>query len=167
DAALTISFRRTLSLDPGDNRVEIIAYNEKGLISSEPARIEVKWTGEGAKTAPRLYALAVGINDYWDGRLRLNYAAPDARSIGEALRRAGSGLYERVEVTQILDAEVTGDNLDRVFAELAQKIRPRDVFVFFLAGHGKTVDGRYYFLPQDFRYHGESSVAVKGVGPDR
>jgi hypothetical protein len=39
----------------------------------------------------------------------------------------------------------------------------RDTFVFFLAGHGKTIDGRYYFVPQDFRYEGEESIVKKGV----
>ena len=31
------------------------------------------------------------------------------------------------------------------------KAEPTDVFVLYLAGHGKTVDGRYYFMPQDFQ----------------
>ncbi len=39
--------------------------------------------------------------------------------------------------------------------------------MFFLAGHGKTIDGRYYFLPQDFRYDGEESIITRGVGQDR
>jgi uncharacterized caspase-like protein len=67
----------------------------------------------------------------------------------------------------VLDADATSANLDRVFTDLAKQVRPRDVFVFFLAGHGKTVDGRYYFLPQDFRYQGEDSIAAKSIGQDR
>jgi hypothetical protein len=44
-----------------------------------------------------------------------------------------------------------------VFAELAGKVRPSDVFVFFVAGHVKT---GYYFLPQDFRYEGEGGATA-------
>jgi uncharacterized caspase-like protein len=66
-----------------------------------------------------------------------------------------------------LDTDVTIDKLDKVFADVARKVQPRDVFVFFLAGHGKTVDGKYYFLPRDFRYEGEDSIIRKGVDQDR
>ena len=44
------------------------------------------------------------------------------------------------------------EGLGRAFEGLGREVRPRDVFVFFLAGHGRTLDGRYYFLPRDFRY---------------
>jgi hypothetical protein len=40
------------------------------------------------------------------------------------------------------------------------------VFVFFLSGHGKTVDGRFYFIPQDFRYQGEQSIVEKGISQE-
>lgn len=163
----TVTVRRQMTLEPGDNRIEIIAYNAKGLIASEPKAITVKWTGEKASTPPRLHVLAVGVNDYWDSRLRLNFAASDAKSIGEALQKAGGNLYEHIDVTSVLDSDATFVNLDRIFSELATKIHPRDVFVFFLAGHGKTVDGRYYFLPYDFRYQNKGSFASKGVGQDR
>lgn len=43
----------------------------------------------------------------------------------------------------------------------------RDAFVFFLAGHGKTIDGRYYYVPQDFRYEGEQSIVDKGIDQAR
>ena len=159
--------KRTLSLEPGDNRIEVVAYNAKGLIASEAAQITVKWDGSKTATPPKLYVLAVGVNDYYDGRLRLTYAVPDATALAEGFRKAGSGLYASVEVKTVLDSEVTQANLDRVFAEISQKVQPRDVFVFFLAGHGKTKNGRYYFLPRDFRYEDDSSIEKAGMGQDK
>jgi hypothetical protein len=41
------------------------------------------------------------------------------------------------------------------------------VFVLFMAGHGKTMDGRFYFIPQDFHYTGDDSIAAKGIGEDQ
>jgi len=43
--------------------------------------------------------LAVGIDDYRDSQLRLNFAVPDARSLTDALRKAAAGLYKHLEVT--------------------------------------------------------------------
>jgi hypothetical protein len=159
--------KRTLSLEPGENRLEVLAYNAKGLIASEPAQVTIKWDGTKTATPPKLYVLAVGVNDYYDGRLHLNYAVPDATALAEGFRKAGDGLYASVDVRTVLDSDVTLANLDKVFAEMSQKVKPRDVFVFFLAGHGKTKNGRYYFLPRDFRYEDEASIEKAGKGQDQ
>jgi hypothetical protein len=164
--ARTITVRQTLSLTPGENVIEVAAYNGDGLIASLPAVLKVTRTGQDS-TRPRLNVLAVGINDYFDSRLRLAFAASDAKTIADGVRQAGNALYERVDVTTVLDAEATHANLDKVFAEVANKVRPQDVFLFFLAGHGKTIDGRYYFLPQDFRYQGEDSIIKRTIGQDQ
>jgi uncharacterized caspase-like protein len=89
-------------------------------------------------------------------------------SASTTITTAGStSPYTAVEVKTVLDSEVTLSNLDKVFADLSQKVQPRDVFVFFLAGHGKTKNGRYYFLPRDFRYEDESSIEKAGMGQDK
>ncbi|MGI9382241.1 MAG: caspase family protein [Methyloligellaceae bacterium] len=159
--------RRALSLEPGKNTIEAVAYNAKNLIASNPARVTLVSTVDVSSTPPRLYVLVVGVNDYWDSRLRLKFAASDARSMGAALKKAGRNFYERVEVIHLLDTQVTASGLDRAFQKLGQQIRARDVFVFFLAGHGKTVDGRYYFIPQNFRYANERSIVEDGIGQDK
>ena len=162
-----VTVRRSLALEPGENRIEVVAYNGRDLIASDPARLILKWDGEKSATPPKLHVLAVGVNDYYDSRLKLSYAVPDAKALGDAMKKAGSSMYQSVEVTSVLDDGVTVENLDKVFAEVSRKVHPRDVFVFFLAGHGKTVDGRYHFLPQNFRYEDESSIAKRGIDQDR
>lgn len=159
--------KRSLSLEPGENRIEIVAYNAKGLIASEPAQTTIRWDGSKTATPPKLYVLAIGVNDYYDSRLRLTYAVPDATALAEGFRKAGNGLYASVEVKTVLDKDVTLTNLDKIFAEMSQKVQPRDVFVFFLAGHGKTKNGRYYFLPRDFRYQDDNSIEKAGMGQDK
>ena len=158
---------RELWLEPGENRIEVVAYNAKGLIASKPSKLAVTWDGQASTSAPRLHVLAIGVNDYWDSRLRLNHAVGDAKAVAAALRNAGKGLYESVSVTSLLDTEANLAGLEAAFEKLGGEVRPRDVFLFFLAGHGKTVDGRYYFIPQDFRYSGEASIAEKGIGQDK
>jgi uncharacterized caspase-like protein len=163
----TITVRRTLVLSPGENKVEVVAYNAQGIIASDPAEVVITLHGPETRITPRLYVVAVGVSEYWDSRLRLAFAVPDAQAVGDALRKGGEGLYERIESTMLLDEQATAANIDRVFSDLGKNVRSEDVFVFFMAGHGKTVDGRFYFIPQDFRYTGEDSVATKGIGQEQ
>ena len=156
-----------LALEPGRNVIEVLAYNAAGLIASASQTVVVEWDGMGAKTVPALHVLAVGVNDYADGRLRLTYAAADARAFGDAVAKAGAGVFSSVNVVTLLDGQVTDAGLDAAFADLSAKVKPSDVFVFFLAGHGKTVDGEYHFIPADFSFDGEDPVRTNGIRQTR
>jgi WD40 repeat protein/uncharacterized caspase-like protein len=162
-----VAVQQTVALDPGANTIELVAYNAANLVASAPARTRIVWTGTEPSVPPRLYVLTVGINDYLDGALKLKYAVPDAQAIAMSLAEAGRGHYERVLLTNVLDRDVTSAKLDQVFTDLAGRVRPRDVFVFFAAGHGKTLDGRYYFIPYDLRYQNERSLVRDAIGQDK
>jgi hypothetical protein len=166
-AGQPVVLKQAMALDPGDNAIELTAYNSANLVASVPGRARITWTGSEPTARPRLYVLAVGINDYLDGNLKLTYAVPDASTLADAFKEAGQGHYEEVSVIRVLDRDATAAKLDQVFADLAAKVRPRDVFVFFAAGHGKTLDGRYYFIPYDLRYHTEQSLVRDAIGQDR
>lgn len=94
---------------------------------------------------------------------------PDAKEVARGFGLAAGDLYQSAEIKLMTDREVTRDKLDAAFAELAGKIQPTDVFVLYFAGHGRTADGRYYFVPQDLVIDGEQSdrnvdAAVKAKG---
>lgn len=162
-----IKVTQKMLLDAGDNSIEMLAYNSIGLAASQPARIKINATGPVVSARPRLFVLAVGVNDYFDGRLKLNFAAPDARSIAASFQKAGTGFYESVKAVTVLDADVTRANLEKAFKALAGEVKTSDVFVFFIAGHGRTLDGHYYFLPQDFRYRDQSSFAEGALSQEQ
>jgi WD40 repeat protein len=166
-AGTSIAFDRTFPLGPGDNAIEVVAYNAKGLLASAPAHVTIHWDGPSGAPAPRLFVLAIGINDYYDSRLRLNYAVPDAKSLSSALAVAGRNLFPVVRVATAVDEEATRDHIQSVFAKLVGEMKPSDVFLFFIVGHGATIDGRYYFLPYDFRYEDENSVRDKAINQDQ
>jgi hypothetical protein len=166
-AGQPIALKQAIALDPGENTIELTAYNGANLVASVPARTTITWTGSEPTVPPRLYVLVVGINDYLDASLKLTYSVPDAKTLAAALTEAGKGYYEDVIVSQVLDRDATAEKLDQVFTDLAARVRPRDVFVFFAAGHGKTLDGRYYFLPHDLRYHTDQSLVRGAIGQDR
>jgi WD40 repeat protein/uncharacterized caspase-like protein len=175
---------RSLVLDTGDNRIEVVAYNGANLIASAPGQLNVaaQPTPPVAPAVPsaappasvsvagaRLYVLAAGSDNYADKRFRLKYSVPDAKALAQGFEAAGKGFYQSVDVKVMSDTEVVVDKLNAAFEELSKQIQPTDVFVLFLAGHGKTVDGRYYYIPQNFTAGADLSeaaidVAVKAQG---
>ncbi len=52
------------------------------------------------------------------------------------------------------------------FEELAGKVQATDVFVLYMAGHGKTVDADYYFLPPAMDGFSDEAIKRQGFGPD-
>ncbi|WP_291176141.1 Ig-like domain-containing protein, partial [Hyphomicrobium sp.] len=157
----TGTLRRTLHLDPGENTIEVFAYNAGNLLASIPAKANVTWTGI-ATTEPKLHVLAIGINKYIDkggvspGKTGIRHfpplarAVPDATAVSEELRKAGQGLYGDVQVRTLLDEQAKAANLDAVITEMAKEISPRDTFVLYVAAHGYSHEGRFYLIPQDY-----------------
>ena len=164
--AATTRIEKRVFLAPGPNVVSVVVYNEANLVASEPQEVNLISTRSGV-SKPALHVLAAGVNDYYDSRLALNYAVPDARALGTALKQAGRGLYESVNVTYLLDDEVSAEGMALAFGKLGETVRPHDVFVFFLAGHGKTHEGRYYFLPRDFRYQGSDELKSTAISQEQ
>lgn len=156
-----------MALDPGQNVIEVVAYNAAGLLASAPRQLTVTWDGVASSEPPALHVLAVGVNDYADGRLQLKYAAADAQAFANAMQKSGAGLFSSVDVVTLLDGDATEAKLDAAFAAMGQRVKSQDVFLFFLAGHGKTVEGKYYFIPQDFRFEGDDPIRAHGIDQDR
>jgi hypothetical protein len=157
--------KKLLTLGPGENLIEVVAYNADGALQSRPASLRLSMKDEISEP-PALHVLAVAINQYRDRTLKLSYAVPDAKSLAESFQRAGKTLFTKVDATLLLDADATSAGLAAAFGAVAAKASPNDVFVLFIAGHGITVDGRYHFLPVDFRYQNEDSVRERGVNQD-
>ncbi|MEN8244368.1 MAG: caspase family protein [Thermodesulfobacteriota bacterium] len=121
---------------------------------------------DAASMHPTLHLLVVGINQYRDKSLRLRYAVQDGQAIVDIISQTGATLFGDVRVTSLFDDQVTIGGLEQAFSELKESITPQDVFMFYLAGHGVTLDGRYYFLPQDFRYYNDEAVRENAVNQD-
>jgi WD40 repeat protein len=150
---------QTLALDPGENEIEVIAYEGRNLLASRPARATVSFTGKADAVKPNLHVLAIGINAYVDKGSAggkdyfppLRLAAADAKAFAAKLRKAAAGLYAKVHVNHALDTAATAVGLDGIVAKMAQRISPRDTFVLFAAAHGTSRDGKFYMIPQDYQ----------------
>jgi WD40 repeat protein len=164
---MPLQLTRDLVLDEGENEIEVVAHNRSNLVASIAARVTLQAPPPSNQPAPRLFVLAVGLNEYADPKIRLRFAVQDAQAVAEAFAKAGRGFYADVEVTLLRDREVNRTGLEMTFASIAAKVRPSDVFIFFAAGHGKTVDGRYYFIPQDFKLEGVESIRAQGIAQEQ
>lgn len=169
-----------VALDPGDNVIEVVAYNAENLLASLPARASITYKGPGDAVKPTLHILGIGINRYIDqgatdaetGHVQkfepLDLAVKDAKAIAESLRRAVGDRYQAVNVKLVLDEEATRANLDAIVDGMAAGIHRRDTFVLFAAGHGYSSDGKFYFIPQD--YSGgpaKTALEARAIGQGR
>jgi len=165
--ALGSKVSRTLPVGDGANLIEVVAYNAKNQIASQPVSIVVNAQSGAQKSPPGLFVLAVGINDYRDPQLKLKFAVDDVRAMVDALNKGGRELYRTVEVRTILDSDVTAEKLAEAFDALAVRMQPNDVFVLYMSGHGVTEDGRYYFIPQAFVDDRPDAITASGIGQDK
>jgi hypothetical protein len=167
-----------LALDPGENEIEVLAYNGSNLLASLPARTTVAFTGPVDETKPKLHVLVIGIDEYIDkgwidrraNRIRkflpLNLAVKDAQAFGAAMERAGNQIYQKVNVIPVLNKDATLQNLEDVIRKMAKDVHRRDTFVFFAAAHGISEDGRFYLIPQDY-HGGPGALQQHAISQDR
>jgi Caspase domain/Bacterial Ig domain len=162
-----VQIQRSLFLGEGTNVVELVAYNSRDLIASPPASIVLTAKSPRSDHKPMLYVLAVGINAYADDALKLQFASADATALATALKQSGAGLYEDIHVRTLLDDEVTSQNLQKTITELGNVVHPDDVFVLYIAGHGVSEDGRYYFIPQNALSADLDSLLTTSIDQDQ
>jgi uncharacterized caspase-like protein len=145
----------------------VIAYNGVGQMASEPLRVNVDASGATDAPRPRMFVIAIGVSDYVMPDWKLQFAAKDARAFADAIKAAASGIYADVQVRLVPQEQATRAGIAAAFAEIKGVVKASDVFVLFVAGHGRTVEstGTYYFLPRDLTFEGGRSVE-DGIGQD-
>jgi hypothetical protein len=153
----TLNLTLPVNLDPGDNRVEVVAFNGY----SENRRFtDITYNAPtGTKPSlPDLWILAIGVNKYDNAgaglsNLRdLNYCVADARGVIDSLKAQEGVRYGKVNsllVADDADVKPTAANIRQSFKFL-EDAKPRDVVLLFLAGHGVSAqEGKFFFLPRD------------------
>jgi WD40 repeat protein/uncharacterized caspase-like protein len=166
---------QTLQVDPTRrNVVEITAYNGKGLLASLPYRVEIDKFGETIqfgdttpRPRPRMFVVAVGVTHYvspeWNN---LQYPADDATAIGDRLRDVAKPLYAEPKIVPVLEGDATAKGIKAAIDGIAGDIKPADVFVLYIAGHGRSIAGDYYFLPQDLTFDNGRTIENAAISQD-
>ncbi|MDR1352299.1 MAG: SUMF1/EgtB/PvdO family nonheme iron enzyme [Treponema sp.] len=140
-------------LAPGNNRLGVSVFNETMELRSSVVYTDVanEWQGGEQADKPALHVLLTAIQSYKNSDYDLKYTVKDALALEELFTAQENGnLYSEVVVHKYFDAEVTKENVLKVFRDLQSRISGDDYFVFFFSGHG-GVDGggNFYFYPWD------------------
>ena len=98
-----------------------------------------------------MWVLSVGVSQYADPALNLNFADNDAISVADALREQQQRrVYGAVQTRVLTNEQVTRESILSGIREFIAEAQPNDIATIFLAGHGvrDLLTGTYYFLPQ-------------------
>ena len=130
----------------GRNLFQASATNRDQL---ESAKSEVLLQIQKGTADATCHILAVGINEYKNPKLNLNYAVADANSFVETYASKAKQLYKNIETTSLYNGQASRDGIINALEQLEKKAGINDVFVFYYAGHGTMVEGDFFFVPHE------------------
>lgn len=157
----------TVRLPAGQHEVEVMAYNAENLINWTSLKTTVTSTFKQVRK-PQLHAVVVGINQYGDSTLELNYAVNDAAAVAKELQTNAAKLYDQVHIQLLSTRSQTGKAaILQAIKEAANRAQPEDVFIFYVAGHGQTTDrDGYQMMTADVRNLAAQSVRENSITAD-
>lgn len=97
----------------------------------------------------------MGLSDYRNSLLNLNYGRPDAEAFVAEIRRSAGDIFSAIKVHEIYDADATYNNIVEAFEQVIHEAGPDDLFMFYYAGHGVMTEpgvggpGDFYMVPHD------------------
>ncbi len=144
----------------GTNWVEVTpyTYRDKVRVIGDTKRFRtICSVGEESE----LYVVTLGVSEYEDSSLKLQYAAKDARDMAECFRTKGMG---KVHALCLTDGEVRHDTALQKISDFLSTAHPGDRIVCYVAGHG-LLDEKldYYYAPVDID---PENVAATGISMD-
>ncbi|MFT5469942.1 MAG: WD40 repeat protein [Verrucomicrobiales bacterium] len=158
-----MEFEQTIELVPGENRLSIYAANvHSGHTSSERVVFhtpkEMQEAGIVANSStpvdlpkelmPNLYLLSVGISEYENAALKLDYCDDDARALAKMFVAQEGKLFGSVQTRVLTDGEATREAVLKGLSWLESEATQKDIVILFLAAHGANDKrGNYYLLP--------------------
>ena len=127
-----------------DCKISIVVQNEFG--ASVPAVVHL--TRSEYIFKPALYVLSIGISNYANPDIRLQFPAKDATDFSQAMFRQEGLLYEKVVVRLLTDGQATAENIREGLYWLQTETTSRDVAMLYMAGHGVNNNvGDFFFMP--------------------
>jgi hypothetical protein len=98
-----------------------------------------------------LWVLSVGVSQYANESLNLQYADNDAEKVAGLLASQKGVLFDEVNTHVLVNDKATRENILVAMSDFLGQAAGDDVVVIFLAGHGLSdrKTGTYYFVPHN------------------
>jgi hypothetical protein len=155
----TISVTYQAKLLDGDNIFRAVAFSESGI---EGLAKQVKVFFDGSVGRSTLHVLAIGINEYSNRELNLDYGVPDAQSIADMFSKTQGVAFDEVRIVRLLNGDATGPAILSALEDM-QRTAPQDVVVVYYAGHGQAVDREWYMLPTELNRIERDEILRVGI----
>jgi hypothetical protein len=135
------TFRTTISvpLSIGKNRVEVMAENNKHLLSAKEV-FQIEYEAAGNQPS-KIYFVGVGVSSYADTVHNLRYAAKDIRDIVTTIKKQ----YPDAIIDTLLDDMATRQNLLKLKQRLLQSGYDDRIICSF-SGHGLLDDKKDFYF---------------------
>lgn len=157
-----------LLLSPGENTIEVEAYNKLGRVSSRRIRTRVTLDA----TVPdksNLYILAVTLNEYDDPAQLLSYANADGDAVVEEMKKQEGRLFGKVHVERLADSQATYESVGKAVEKISRQASTVDVFMIYAAAHGMMVEcagndeSQYHLLTYYSSLRNDKSICKNGL----
>ncbi|HUY34302.1 MAG TPA: hypothetical protein VMV69_16265 [Pirellulales bacterium] len=136
--------------------IQVVAGSAAKTASFDSVTIERRQAGEAPARPPRLYLLAVGVDQYQDPAIQpLAFAVADARSVADFVQGPATGPFTLARSALRVNDEVTQPGWNAALAEISKPLRadaqPDDLLLIFMAGHGfvDQASQQYHFASFD------------------
>lgn len=106
---------------------------------------------ESQRKKVTLWVLAIGVSQYADERINLEYADNDAEVIARMLATQRGVLFQEVYSRVLVNEQATREEILRAMSEFLGQASSQDVVLIFMAGHGlqDRQTQTYYFVPHN------------------
>lgn len=161
EADKSITYEAKEALVSGHNRFKVKVINKEKI---ESAAAEVDLLAENNIPGATCHVLAIGLNEYKNSKLNLNYAVADAKSFAAQIEGGIKGLFSDFKLYQLHNENATKANILAALDSITLHAAIDDLFVFYFAGHGSMNDEAFYFIPyESTRLYDENSLKKQAL----
>lgn len=152
-------------------KIFLRAYDEK-LNFGDSNEITLEWTGPKVKEKdlPNLYAVLIGVSEYKNPKLKLEWAKKDAIDLDVLLKAQGKAqggkVFNKVVTKLIIDSNATEKGIKGGLTWLYRVVTENDFALFYYSGHGHKPYHNFHLIPVDGDITDFDSVVSTGVGSE-
>ncbi|MEA2099670.1 MAG: caspase family protein, partial [Campylobacterota bacterium] len=154
-----------IKLQNGLNEIRAFAYDSSNIVKSEVVIHDVVAEYK-VDREPKLYAIAIGIDQFEKESLNLRYAEADASLFGTTLFKRARGIFSEVKIIYLKKSDETTKEMILQNLKSLQDISANDFFVFYSATHGTMVDGKYYMITSNISSTEDAYIQKNAISED-